>query len=212
MRHFTIALASLCMLLVVSQRTKADMIYDLQNYPADQNGHTLSGTISTDGTIGTLQPSNILSWSVTIDGTDNFSSHDAGASTLLAGLGPSASPTELTFSPSPSAAASLFELSTEPPGGGPVSSLQWLNPPTGIPESPLYAAYYHAGPPATIQSSLWYTNNPIMGGTDPWVLAVAQTTAVPEPSALVLVGSAIVCGLAYGLARKRRAQRKARNE
>jgi len=67
-------------------------------------------------------------------------------------------------------------------------------------------------PPPNFRSTLWSTLDPQMGGTDPWVLAVAQAASVPEPSALVLAGSAIVCGLAYGLARKRRAQRKARNE
>ena len=30
------------------------MTYDIQNYPTDQNGWTLSGTITTDGKIGVL--------------------------------------------------------------------------------------------------------------------------------------------------------------
>jgi hypothetical protein len=33
---------------------RADIIYQLKNYPLDQGGHTLSGTITTDGFIGDL--------------------------------------------------------------------------------------------------------------------------------------------------------------
>jgi len=123
MRHFAIALASLCMLLVVSQTTKAGTIYDLQNYPADQNGHTLSGTITTDGTIGTLQESNIKSWNVTIDATDNFSSHDPGAVTSVAGLGLAATATELSFATSLST-NTYFVIATNT-SGGPLSELLW---------------------------------------------------------------------------------------
>jgi len=204
MRCFTIALASLCMLLVVSQRTKAGMIYDLQNYPADQNGHTLSGTITTDGTIGTLQLSNIKSWNVTIDATDKFSSQDFPANTYFAGTGLIATPTELTLATPTSGQNSLY-LSSSP--GGRFSDVFWRRLPGAGHDS--YSAEYHA---PDLSTYLWSTSPPQMGGTDPWVLAEAQTTAVPEPAALVLAGSAIVCGLAYGLARKRRAQRKARNE
>jgi len=197
------------MLLVVSQRTKAGTIYDLQNYPADQNGHTLSGTITTDGTIGSLQASNITSWNVTIDANDNFSSHDTGAFNDSVGPGLVATPTELTFAISPSAQPinTVLGLGTFIQGG-PQSSVSWYS--QDIHGDSYYVAWFQSPPPYT--PNIWNTENPVMGGIVPWVIAVAQTTAVPEPSALVLAGSAIVSGLAYGLARKRRAQRKARNE
>ena len=54
-------LAVLALLLTGTGR--ADTItYLIQNYPADQGGHTLSGTIVTDGKTGALAASNILSW------------------------------------------------------------------------------------------------------------------------------------------------------
>ena len=204
MRHLSFAAATLCLLLVVPQMTKADMIYDLQNYPADQNGHTLSGTITTDGTIGSLQGGNIISWNVTIDAVDKFSSQDFPAGTNLSGTGLIATPTELTLATPTTGQNSLY-INSSP--GGLFNDVLWIRYPVGGLD--VYLAAYQA---PNLTTTLWSTSSPQMGGTDPWVLGEAQTTAVPEPSAIVLVGSAIVCGLAYGLARKRRAQRKARNE
>jgi hypothetical protein len=47
---------------------------------------------------------------------------------------------------------------------------------------------------------LWETSNPSMGGTDPWVIAVAS---VPEPSTLTLAALGVFSGLVYGMTRKR---------
>jgi hypothetical protein len=46
--------------------THADDIYTLKSSSNLQKGSTLSGTIRTDGTIGILTPSNIISWNFTI--------------------------------------------------------------------------------------------------------------------------------------------------
>jgi hypothetical protein len=42
---------------------EGEITYAFQNYPADQQRATLSGTITTDGAIGTLAATDILSWS-----------------------------------------------------------------------------------------------------------------------------------------------------
>ncbi len=91
MRRF-FAAASLFMLLVVPEMTKADMIYDIQDYPSLQtnNGVTyhISGTITTDGFIGAITDSteefHITSWVVTFSGGNlptnaTISSSDPGA-------------------------------------------------------------------------------------------------------------------------------------
>ena len=59
------------------------------------------------------------------------------------------------------------------------------------------------------RTALWATYPP---PPSPWVIAVAPSTVVPEPSTLTIAGLAGVCGIAYGLARKRRALSKPRNE
>ncbi|MCY2966135.1 MAG: hypothetical protein NT069_21315 [Planctomycetota bacterium] len=57
--------------------------YQINNYPSVQNGFTVSGSITTDGTIGSLSSGNITAWTwtlstgSTVHGT--LSSTDAGA-------------------------------------------------------------------------------------------------------------------------------------
>ena len=67
MRHLGFAWAPLCLLLAVPRMTRADMIYDIQSYPSDQQGHTVTGTITTDGSMGLLTRDDIISWTVTFD-------------------------------------------------------------------------------------------------------------------------------------------------
>ncbi len=67
MGRFTVAVVAFVVLLAAPCIGNAGTItYSIQNYPADQNGATLSGTITTDGAIGNLASSDILSWSWTI--------------------------------------------------------------------------------------------------------------------------------------------------
>jgi len=94
MRNVSFTIASLCLLLVVPQMTRAgDITYDIQNYPSDQVDyntgsfdHSVSGTIMTDGTIGTLIATNILSWSVTFDNNpaETFQSTTLGYPSIYA--------------------------------------------------------------------------------------------------------------------------------
>ena len=67
-RHsFWFAAATVSMLIAAARTAEAGaIIYAIQNYPADQDGYTLSGTITTDGVIGGLAASDIVSWSWTI--------------------------------------------------------------------------------------------------------------------------------------------------
>jgi hypothetical protein len=175
--------------LAVPPTTRAEIIYAIQNYPAEQNGHTLSGTITTDGQIGPLAGSDITSWSVTFD--DTFTITGAGA--LLQGV-VQATITSITLPAAPpdSVANLLFLVS-------PAGDLGWERPAGST--SGIYEASH-----APLQQ-LWNTNPATLGGTDPWVLAV-----VPEPSSLGMAVSGISAGLAYGWFRRRRELRRRERE
>ena len=59
-------------LLVFATATKADIAYSIVDYPVNESDQiaagtdTVSGTIITDGTLGSLNPSNILGGSLTV--------------------------------------------------------------------------------------------------------------------------------------------------
>ena len=60
MRKCASATVAFVVLLNLPRIAKADLSYSIQNYPTDQNGANLTGTITTDGVIGTLAASDIL--------------------------------------------------------------------------------------------------------------------------------------------------------
>ena len=96
MGRFALAAASLIVLLAFPLLCDAGTItYSIQNYPSDQNQASLSGTITTDGTIGDLAASDILSWSWTITPIGGapytLSSSDAGDTNVDGSLVASAS-------------------------------------------------------------------------------------------------------------------------
>jgi hypothetical protein len=68
---------------------------------------------------------------------------------------------------------------------------------------------YRADTPTT--PAAWFTQTPIsptLNGTEPWLIATAAASAVPEPSTAVLAVLGAVTGIAYGWSRHRRAQRR----
>ena len=101
MKHSILVWAALALLLggiapaVVQGGTIA---YDIQNYPAEQGQHTLSGLIITDGKIGALAASDILSWTFTVDSSITVSG-GASSVTLLGDV--EASPTQITLAQPP---------------------------------------------------------------------------------------------------------------
>jgi len=198
MTHHVLGVACLCVLLVVPQMTKADLVtYYIQDYPSEQtnglNTYHVSGTITTDGTIGTLTASDIQSWAVTFDNTYTIQSTDPGNQTLTTG------PVQASLVDITVGSGGYLGLFTT--NGG----LEWNN--LANHQTP-YSGRYD---PANIS---WESTPSSLGGNtgDPWVIAVAQSTAVPEPSIFAMSVLVCVCGIAYGLARKFRAQSKPRNE
>ncbi len=158
-------------------------VYNVVNYPALQNGYTVTGTITTSVNQGTdLPTTDITSWDVTITGsagTFEFTPIDSSALGHL-----DVTPTTITVATAGDVLE--FVISTAP-------YIFWSGP-----QFPEYAADGPGGQP------LWTTGlfNPT---TDP-VAAVPST--VPEPSAGVLAVLGAVTGLAYGWARKCRSQRR----
>jgi hypothetical protein len=165
---------------IFSEASAGSITYNIVDMPADQNGFTTSGTITTDGVIGNLANSDITSWSVTISqgGTsETFTSGDGGPIVnILNNLVATAS--EIYVPPAANfAVANDFELLSVPPGGMIIDEIRWVNSP-----QPIYMAQVNfSSPPA------WNTSPPVAGTN--WVIA----TAVPEPSTLTMFGVAVTC-------------------
>jgi hypothetical protein len=194
MRHFFVASFVLVLLSALPRSARADLVYEIQNYPAEQNNATLTGTTTTDGTIGALKSNNVLSWTWTItpDGgtATTFSSTDGNA-TMIVGT-PVASSTQITVAVSQ--VLDLYNsqmLSSE--------GLEWDRGPAQI---------YRGGIPTGDVWSDSKSGSDTLGGVNPWVIAVAATAA-PEPSAFFVAGAGGLFGIAYSLARKRKAARAA---
>jgi len=181
MKRIRLAAAAIAILLIVPLITQAGQItYEIQNYAADQNGYTLAGSITTDGNLGTLSTSDIVAWTWTISGpggpplTGSGAPGGASADFLIA-------TSQQLLLPQYQSTDAYLSLVDEPGG----NRVNWERPSIASGQAPEYFASLTA--PST---DLWDTLNPGMGGTDPWVIAVAAT-AVPEPSSVVLLGLGI---------------------
>jgi hypothetical protein len=188
-------------LLTLPPAVMADRMYHLQSGPSLPMGWTLSGTITTDGTIGTIQATNILSWTWTISSGGSsvtVSSTDPGAAVTISGMDrPTAAEAPLGIT---STGAALI-----------------------VPFANYITLTKH-------DAWLWYDNNIDQqhwqvtlpgvrsGVADVWVstgnwsqpdgpIEVASTVVVPEPSPLYIVGFGAVC--VYVMGHKRRARRTA---
>jgi len=64
------------------------IVYQIQIYADLQNGYTLSGTITTDGTIGTLTSADVTAWSFSVSGPTDYAgtSQSGGARTSVSNL------------------------------------------------------------------------------------------------------------------------------
>ena len=174
-RTLLLATLSLVLMLCYAAESRggsiiAPITYNIQNYASLQNGYTLSGTITTDGTIGTLVASNITSFSFTIS--------NAGGTIVDQENGTIAKVENLT------ATLTMLTLSDS----NPISQLRLppvIEDPIEYIRSPGFGVYQAFGN----NQSFWEQNsedNPGFSlGGDPWVIAVAAST-VPEPGSLTL--------------------------
>jgi hypothetical protein len=160
------------------------IIYNVVNYPALQNGYTVSGTITTNGATGTQLPStDITSWNITITNGTNSA---AITSSNTTNFGQSFDATPVVISVASLHDAISFQTTTTP-----TNTLIWANLNTGAGE---YSS--------EINSNIaWLLVGPFEPSNP-----VAQT--VPEPSSAVLAligaGTVVACGLVRQCRAKRR--------
>jgi hypothetical protein len=188
------ALLSLALLFGPHTSQAASITYTVANYPQVQNGLILSGTITTDGTLGPITAADITTWLLTIStplggdlvtfrGSDQLTNSDSTSGSLIA--------TASGFLELATPTSGLNSLSFGQTTGGPAGrQIVWLR--TTNPSQDAYSA--NTSTPSGISTILlWGVSPPpndSLGG-DPWVIAVPF---VPEPPTftLALVGMACV--------------------
>ena len=153
-------------------------------------GVTVTGTITTDGTTGSLGLANILSWDIYVNQTtvDLFDSTNSVVTSALLGIAPNGQ-----------------DLTVNNPGG----HLGFSKPPLGGRAHSLVLADFTdpaapQGQAAYMQGRLQYLTVPLGAGRGPWaVTGGAPIAPVPLPAALPALAGAI--GL-LGQIRRRRAR------
>ena len=171
------------MALIPTEVGAGPITYSIVNYPTLQNGFSVSGTITTDGSTGTMLPgTDITDWHIVVNepngsevialtpvnSTNQSTTFDATPTTISVG---SSETNGITFGIQP----------------GDSTLISWLNNQT---LAPTYTAQLGGDP--LFSASLPSVDSPI------------ATAAVPEPSSAVLASIGAV--LAYGWSRHRRVQ------
>ncbi len=192
-------------LLTLPPAAMADKIYNLLNGQTIPGGYTLTGTITTDGTLGTIQAANILSWTWTItNGVSSFTASSTGpADVTTPGLTATGAALVLPYAGSvmaelmngPYLQLGNIEWHTDIYNGTPIWEAA-LGPEGSFDGTGTIFGYpYPPGSP----------NDPAPGA--PGTIAFASPAAVPEPSSLCIVGFGAIC--VYVMGHKRRARRTA---
>jgi len=187
---------------------QAEVVYNIVDYPSLENGWTVSGTITTDGTIGTLTARDITAWSFTLTNggtTDTWSSAVIGATysrTTVAGITATATELEIMGTPGPDQA---FQLDLGYGGSGTGGEMFWTRDGSfsAISEPATDVYYGKFGGTSLFFDS---ANNPpglTLTDSTNWVLAEApsQSSATPEPGTVGLLALGIA-GLAVARARR----------
>jgi hypothetical protein len=136
-------LASLSLFLtfcLAAESMGGPITYNIESYAALQNGYTMSGTITTDGTIGTLASADVTGWSFSVTGPTSYqlTSLTPTAGFFLDNL--TATATSLTLAPPTAGQESLLGFE-----GGSFGSTSPTSSTTVIQQTPP-----RAGPPRTV--------------------------------------------------------------
>jgi hypothetical protein len=187
-RSAAIPLLILAGLALGQQEVRAGTVYSIVDYPADQNGYNIEGSITTDGSTGTMTTTDFITgWNITIlkngvtQVTYSGGSGAAGGAKLSAGdLLDTSKSISLDFS-------TATDLMLQASG----ANTEWQSLP-GPTNFTVYAS-------SDTQQLFWASAFPQFS---------LIATAVPEPPAAVLAGIGAGIVIACGLVRKRRAQRR----
>jgi hypothetical protein len=198
----SLLLASLAVAAGMTTARADQITYNIVPYPSLQNGFSLSGSITTDGAIGLLSPTDIVSWSFEIS-KDGVVDDNTGT-TINGPVGLIATPTALALL-RPTDFPSLLALNQPTTfqliGAGLSdvgSDLIWYR------ESD-FDEYYADTPNNKFGNSAeypedWYANQSCcldLGGIDPWIIAgqgpvtVPNPQTVPEPEWLTTVSAVL---------------------
>lgn len=176
---------------------KADIMYSIVNNAAVQGGYTLSGTITTDGNLGTISAQDILAWNYLVtNGVTTYSANSSQSGSHI-GIGGSITATS-DYIELPSATVSnpstlnLF---------GPTSHVQWSG--STLENYAFTSAFESNGSWPWWHDYTTTTPHDVPGG---WAIADNGTTVVPEPSSLTVSGLvAFVMAVGYTRRRQKRA-------
>ncbi len=182
---------------------QANTVYSLVNYPGDQNGWTLSGSITTDGKTGALTSTDVLSWSWTV--TSGTTAYTFGSTDPGAFFGQLAAPPDLIATSSALSVPFDQSVGMQDESEGSVTYptiIEWSNNWGSGPFSNEYVAQLHV-PPASF-TTFWQTVSPTSFIASGYVIATAAPT-VPEPStwAMALLG---FVGLGFAGCRRARSR------
>jgi hypothetical protein len=174
--------------LALGVGAKGDITYNIVDYASISTPFTVSGTITTNGAIGTTLPaSDIVSWNITITQGSNTILSLTTADSIV--TGPYDASTEQITVASFNTIPSLSdELVFSTPNG---SGINWSA------HDPSTMEYLAVSFPFLLFDGFQALSNP-----------VATSSAVPEPSTRVLAGCGIGGVIAYVLVRKRRERRR----
>ena len=185
-----------------------DTTYNLMNYPAEQNGYSLSGFITTDGMVGTLSSSDVQSWSVTVTNSGNssytfqctansvqdvFPSDNGGYINILSGV--VATPTQLTIPPDNTTyGENLWMVGN---ADSITSLIIWSN----VSTQKFSECFCPLGPfQVGSDQNGWATTDPQLNGSTTWI--IAQAAAVPEPSTIAMLAVGAIGLLGWNRRRK----------
>jgi hypothetical protein len=66
MKRIRLAAVAIAIVMTAGISKAGQITYSLQNYATDQAGSTLTGSVTTDGNLGTLTAADIVAWTWTV--------------------------------------------------------------------------------------------------------------------------------------------------
>ncbi len=175
-------LAALLAIGVVANAHASPITYDIQSYLPEQSGWSLSGDITTDGTLGPITAANIISWEFTntMGGTTVTHGLTVGSAIVTGTLLADATSLTLPIPVDPDTEENALQLGN---GFFDFPLIEWARGNTGA--YPV-GDWYHSRSPGI--ATYWSDNVPtgslpLPTADEPFIIA----TVVPEPGSLTLV-------------------------